>query len=65
MDEAAQKFSAQAKAHEEALAKQQREYEERLKSYSNNFQIRMKKKFLLNVNKLVVMQGCKSIYCIR
>ena len=31
MDEAAQKFSAQAKAHEEALAKQQQEYEERVK----------------------------------
>lgn len=31
MDEAAQKFSAQAKAHEEALAKQQREYEEKVK----------------------------------
>ncbi|MEQ1268468.1 type I restriction endonuclease [Acinetobacter pittii] len=31
MDEAAQKFAAQAKAHEDALAKQQREYEEKVK----------------------------------
>jgi len=31
MDEAAQKFSAQAKVHEEALAKQQREYDEKVK----------------------------------
>jgi hypothetical protein len=57
MDEAAQKFSAQAKAHEERLQSNNENMKRRLKSYSNNFQIRMKKKFLLNVNKLVVMQG--------
>lgn len=37
MDEAAQKFSAQTKAHEEALAKQQREYEEKVKGTATTF----------------------------